>query len=212
MSAASVHYQSLHTSSALAEYYVENFISPLEVIRVLNAAKIRFMLIGAHGLGGWMQEPRATQDVDVLVMSKHHKKAVRLLTAAFVHLDCDDHEVVTRLRDKSSKKVLIDVVKPTQPIFREALKNAKRIKTKDEEYDIPSLEMALALKFAPMVSPNRADEKKYLDAHDFIRMVRVNPDIDLAKLTTLGELVYPGGGAEITEKVRQVRAGEKLQL
>jgi hypothetical protein len=63
-----------------------------------------------------------------------------------------------------------------------------------------------------MISLNRADYKKYMDAADFIRIVNVNSDIDLEKLSQLGELVYPGGGKEIVEKIRQVRAGEKLQL
>jgi hypothetical protein len=72
--------------------------------------------------------------------------------------------------------------------------------------------MALAMKFAPMISLNRADEKKLIDASDFIVIVKSNPEIDLEKLAQLGDLVYPGGGAEIIEKVRQVRAGEKLHL
>ncbi len=72
--------------------------------------------------------------------------------------------------------------------------------------------MALAMKFAPMVSLNRADYKKYGDAGDFIRIVNVNPAINLEKLAELGDLVYRGRGKEIVEKVRQVRAGEKLRL
>jgi hypothetical protein len=72
--------------------------------------------------------------------------------------------------------------------------------------------MALAMKFAPMISLTREDKKKHQDAHDFIQMVEVNPDIDLEQLAGLGELVYPGGGKELVEKVRQVRAGESLKL
>jgi hypothetical protein len=72
-----IHAQSPATSSALSEYYVPNLITPLQVIRVLNAAKVRFMLLGAHGLSGWMGKPRATEDVDVLVGMRGHKKAVR---------------------------------------------------------------------------------------------------------------------------------------
>ena len=53
-----IHVQSLATSSALSEYYVANLITPLEVIRILNTAKVRFMLLGAHGIGGWTQTPR----------------------------------------------------------------------------------------------------------------------------------------------------------
>ena len=212
MSVADVHSQSLATSSTLSGYYVVNAILPMDVIRVLNAAGVNFMLIGAHGIGGWMQKPRATEDVDVVVASRHHKKALRALLAAFPDLEEDDHPAVTRLRNRTTRKVLIDVVKPTQQLYRDALKHTKTVESEGEAYKIPSLEMALAMKFAPMVSPHRMDEDKFQDAHDFIYMVKANPDIDLHKLAELGDLVYPEGGKEIVEKVRQVRAGEKLNL
>lgn len=41
-------------------------------------------------------------------------------------------------------------------------------------------------------------------------IVQRNPEIDQALLTELGDLVYNGGGKEIVEMVRKVRAGEKL--
>ena len=68
------------------------------------------------------------------------------------------------------------------------------------------------MKFSAMISLARADEKKLFDAGDFIRIVKANPDIDLKKLAALGDLVHNGGGKEIVEKVRQVRAGQKLKL
>jgi hypothetical protein len=43
-------------------------------------------------------------------------------------------------------------------------------------------------------------------------IVDANPKIDLDKLASLGELVYGGGGKEIVEMVRRVRAKEKLLL
>ncbi len=107
---------------------------------------------------------------------------------------------------------MIDVIKPHEPLFRVALKHKHAVESEGQTYFIPSLELALAMKFAPMVSPTREDEKKYQDAHDFILMVKTNPDIDLETLADLGDLVYNGGGKEILEKVRQVRAGERLKL
>jgi hypothetical protein len=202
----------MDVSSAISRYYVANFIGPDQVADALQAAGIRFMLVGLHGVVGWLHEPRGTQDVDVLVGPKHQKKAVRTLLERFPHLHAEDHEVVTRLRDKQTEQVLIDVMKTNQPLFRQAFKYAQATKGRGHSYLIPSLELALAMKFAPMISLTRADEDKYQDAHDFILMVKGNPTIDLAKLAELGELIYPGGGREIVEKVRQVRAGEKLML
>jgi hypothetical protein len=212
MNVPEVHARSLATSTALSVYYMPELITPLQVIEVLNGAGVKFVLVGAHGLGGWMQKPRATQDVDVLVAARGVTKAVRVLLAAFPHLEADDHEVVTRLRERESKAVRIDVMKPKQPLFREALKHTRTVTLEGQSYQIPSLEMALALKFAPMISLNRADKDKHIDAHDFMYIIDCNPDIDLEQLAEFGELVYPGGGKELVEKVGQVRRGEKLCL
>jgi hypothetical protein len=208
----SVHRRELGVSSSLSRYYVANFIAPDEVINVLNQARIRFMLVGLHGVAGWLDEGRATGDVDILVGTKHHKKAVRILLEHFPRLAADDHEVVTRLRDPDTKKVLIEVMKANQPLFREAFEYAHLVEAGTQKYLISSVELGLAMKFAPMISLTRADEDNHQDAHDFIRIIRTNPNLDLERLFELGELVYSGGGKEIVEKVRQVRAGEKLQL
>ncbi len=194
------------------EYYVPKAILPAEVIGILNRAGINFMLVGAHGLGGWTRKPRATEDVDIVVSARHLKKAVRLLLEAYPHLEAADFEVVTRLRDRETREVAIDVMKPNQPLYRAALKHTQVASIEGQTYKIPTLEMALAMKFASMISLNRQDPDKYQDAADFSRMILANPEIDMEKLAELGDLVYPEGGKELVEKIRQVRAGEKLIL
>jgi hypothetical protein len=212
MPVQNVHQVNLYKSTTLSGFSVEKLIDPIDVVRTLNAAKISFILVGMYGLGGWIHESRATEDVDVIVAAKHVKKAVKLLLKTFPNLEVDDHPVVVRLRDRETHNVLIDVMKPIQQLFREAFKHTSPVTSKGQAYKVPSLEMALAMKFAPMVSLHRQDEDKYQDAHDFILMVKSNPEIDLKKLAELGDLVYPEGGKELVEKVRQVQAGEKLQL
>lgn len=207
-----IHVRSLAESTALSSYYMPQAPTPAEVIAVLNRAGIRFMLVGAHALGGWIKAPRATKDVDVLVGIRHVKKAVRTLLEAFPHLIADDQEIVVRLTDPTSGDVVIDVIKPYEPLHQVALKHTREVKSHGQRYKIPTLEMALAMKFAPMNSPNRSDPKKHLDAHDFMQMILSNPEIDQEKLAELGELVHTGGGAELVEMVRKVRAGEKLVL
>src|SRR5580700_7629463 len=138
MTVTDVHSISLATSTALSDYYVANFIAPLEVIRVLNEVGVRFMLVGAHGMGGWRHKPRTTQDVDVLVASRGHKKAVNALIAAFAHLEVEDHDVVTRFRDPETELVLIDVMKPNQPLFREVIKHAHSVTSGGQTFNIPT--------------------------------------------------------------------------
>src|SRR5262249_9768238 len=145
MSVTDIHSSGLAVSTALSRYYMNNAPTPAEVISVLNAAGIQFMLIGAHGLVGWIGAPRATQDVDVVVALRHQKKAVRALLAAFPHLQADELEVVTRLRDPQTKQAVIDVIKPTEPLYRSALKHTESVSSQGQTYKVPTLEMAIAL-------------------------------------------------------------------
>ena len=73
-------------------------------------------------------------------------------------------------RDPKTGKVLVDVMKTNQPLYHAIFKHSRAITSEGQEFLIPSLEMALAMKFAPMISLNRQDEDKLQDAHDFIRM------------------------------------------
>jgi hypothetical protein len=207
-----VHELSVATSTALSGYAMDPVINPLDVVAVLNRAGISFVLVGQHGLAGWQGEARATEDVDVIVALKHHKKSVKLLLASFPILDAEEVAVVTRLRNRETQRVLIDVMKPNQQLFREVFHYTHTVKVGRQTYRIPSLEMAIAMKFAPMVSLHRRDADKYQDAHDFLLMVEANPRINLEVLEKLGDLVYPGGGKEVLDMVRKARAGEKLNL
>jgi hypothetical protein len=205
------HAESLRITTDLSALYVKNIVTPLQVIAVLNREKVSFVLVGAHGVGGWMGDPRATQDVDVVVAERQIKKATRSLLAEFPHLDARDEEVVVRLQDRETEIVLIDLLKP-RSLYRATFKHTQAVVNAGQTYRIPSLEMALAMKFAAMISPNRPEAKRLKDASDFILIVQKNSDIDSDTLTHLGELVYGGGGASICEMVQNVRTGKKLIL
>ena len=69
--------RALVDSTTLSKWYLKNMIEPAQVIGVLNANKISFVLAGLHGLSAWMREPRGTKDVAVIVATRHVKKAVR---------------------------------------------------------------------------------------------------------------------------------------
>src|SRR5437773_402894 len=112
MEVQDVHVRSLQTSTALSSYYMPHAITPQDVIHLLNRANVSFVLVGAHGLGGWMNKPRATEDVDIVVAARHLKKAIGTLLETFKHLEVDEHVVVIRLRDRETKQVVIDVMKP----------------------------------------------------------------------------------------------------
>jgi len=78
-------------------------------------------------------------------------------------------------------------------------------------HHVPNLEMALACKYAAMVSPLRAAVKKALDEADFISIVQSHADeISNDVLFSLGEMAKNGGGPEVLRLVETAKAGRRL--
>jgi hypothetical protein len=185
-----------------------SMVAPAKVIASLNRANVRFMLIGNYGITGWRDEPRATEDVDVLVQTRDYRKAVQVIRKAFPRLEVKDFETPVRFLDPATGRQLIELWKPVQPLFKVAFRQMVRV---EEGYWIPNLEFALACKFAAMKLPDRPYEKKFLDAADFISILEKNAlEIRLDRLRRLGERIYPDGGAEILELVEDAKAGRRL--
>jgi hypothetical protein len=185
-------------------------IGPTDVMDVLNEAGVRFMLMGNYGMTGWRGEPRATVDVDVLARQRDRSKAERAVRDAFPRLGVVDSTGATRFLDPAIGKPLIDLMNPTQPLFKVAFRQTVLV---EGDYRIPNLELALACKYAAMMAPDRPNYRKFLDAADFISMVDHNPStIRQARLRQLGEKVYQGGGAEVLQMVEDARAGRRLKF
>src|SRR5262249_5130746 len=160
-----VHERNLDRSAQLSSFQVEKAIPPLDVVRVLNRAKISFVLVGAYGLAGWRKEPRATEDVEVAVATRQVKKAVRVLLEAFPHLEAVELPGVVRLREPGPGDGAIDVMEPVHQPYREMLKHTHEASAEGQSYRVPPLEMAIVRKFSAMTSLYRAEEDKYQDAH-----------------------------------------------
>jgi hypothetical protein len=178
-------------------------IQPREVIRILSKARIKFTLVGAHGIAGWLVDPRASQDVDVIIHGQH-KKAVQAIRKAIPDLRVADTEVETRFIDPATDRPVIDLMKPDSDLHQNVADYTVQV---GKTHHVPSLEMALALKFAAMESPHRKEIKKHQDAVDFESMVAAHGD-EIAEgiLFSLGEMVKNGGGREILDLVEEARA------
>jgi Nucleotidyl transferase AbiEii toxin, Type IV TA system len=206
-------YERTFTKTALLSRSQMPAVIPVaDVIRLLNRAKLSFVLVGAYGLAGWRKESRATEDVDVVVAARQLRKAVQTLVRAYPNLEPVDLPAVIRLKDRETEAVLIDVIKPLQQPYREVFKNTQRETIKGQSYRVPTLEMALVMKFSAMTSSHRPVEDKYRDAHDFVRMAKNNPEIDEGKMAQLASLIYPSGGKDVLEMVRKAKANETLDL
>src|SRR5262249_32050565 len=160
---------------------------PRAVIASLNGVGIRPVLTGMYGFGGWRSQPRATQDVDVLVRKKDLRKAVRAVLEAFPALRVQETPPATHLIDPALEDVVIDIIKPRRQlafVFRYTIPIG-------DTHDIPDLETALVSKFAVMVAANRDRIAKVQDIVDFMEMVLQNRNrINLAKLERLADKVH----------------------
>src|SRR5438132_374260 len=109
------HREALRVSSEITRtlrrmYWPEaSTIPPTDVIAVLSEAGVGFMLIGNYGIGGWRGEPRATEDVDILVRQRDHRRAVRVIHEAFPRLRVEGFTAATRFLDPATGKRLIDL-------------------------------------------------------------------------------------------------------
>lgn len=181
----------------------------VDVARVLNQAKQKYVIVGAHAVNSYSGKPRATVDVDLV--AQNPAKARDALLAAFKDLRAQEHPVVIRLLRDGAEA--IDIIRPTSgPLFRESLKHVALLQIEGESVSVPRLEMMLALKFSSMIVLTRKLPDRQQDAVDFTRIVLQPAQLDETLLRELGEHAYPGGGNEIMSKVADVRAGRPVSI
>ena len=125
MRSRDIHAEALATSAELCAYQVEGAIPPIQLITVLDEADIKSVLVGTHALGGWMRKPRASQDVDLAVSARQHKKAVRTLLDVFPQLSRDEGD--SRLKAGTGKNHLVDVKKADRALYRAIFANTRRV-------------------------------------------------------------------------------------
>ena len=163
-------------------------IGPGDVGRVLRAAGVPYVVVGAHAANGYTGRPRATVDVDVIV--KHPKKAARAVAEAFPELQMEDTPVVTRFKDQDHEA--IDLMKPVgSKLWPQLIKASREIRLGGDSFRIPVLEGVLAAKFCSRVSPLRRLPDKQQDGVDFLRIVEANEIVNFS-LASLFNLVFAG--------------------
>jgi hypothetical protein len=179
-------------------------VTPDQVIRCMIDAGVKnWVLMGLHGYVGYLPMPRATQDVDVMVPYSQKKRAADAVAAQWPMLKQVDLSQVVRFLDETDldpdgkPKPVIDVMLPFGK-FQETILKKHVIVDAETASRYPTLEAALASKYAALVSPHRSRDKKEYDAGDFRRIIRANHErIDRQSLSALASEIWEGGGQEI---------------
>ncbi|MDP1711805.1 MAG: hypothetical protein Q8K86_05050 [Candidatus Nanopelagicaceae bacterium] len=181
--------------------------SASKIIAVLNKGGVKSVLVGAQALAHYTGEPRATEDVDLVVSDVD--RAVRVVRATWPHLTFDEQEPVVRVRD--GKHVVLDLMKPVD-LYTLVFKNSRSGMIGGVKALIPTVEMAVAMKYSAMISPHRIRKKKGQDAVDFINLVEATPKLDVGKVGKLVAYLYPGSEAEVRKYVDDVRNDRPLTI
>lgn len=151
------------------------FVPASEIRKLLTRHGIEHMIVGAHALGEITGEPRATQDVDVIVKQSDFDRTIKTLVGEY-HLKASGN----RIKD-SGGNVVVDVLTDAHPIYATAMRTGNKS---------PSPEMILVMKFLASVSPLRRMDKRYLDKADFYNVMQ-NTDPDEEEIMRLLQKADP---------------------
>lgn len=179
-------------------------ITPQDVVDALIAGGVKnWVLMGLHGYAGYLPEPRATQDVDVMVPYGSRAPAKKAILTRWPGLVVRELSQVTRFGDpadvdaEGKPKQVIDLMHPWSP-FQELILKEYVVVDQATQHRLPTLEAALVSKYAAIISPFRDREKKEYDAGDFRRLVKTNRDrIREDELRRLAALVWENGADEV---------------
>jgi hypothetical protein len=179
-------------------------ITPQDVVDALEAGGVKnWVLMGLHGYVGYMPDPRATQDVDVMVPYSERGRAKKAIADRWPMLQVRELSQVTRFMDPADldadgkPKPVVDIMHPWASFQEVILKEFVVVEPKTK-HRIPMVEAALVSKFASMLSPYRDRDKKEQDAVDFRRIVRANHDrLRMDELRRLAGMVWEGGASDV---------------
>lgn len=141
-------------------------VTPSDVVNALHQGGVkRWVLMGLHGYVGYLAQPRATQDVDVLVALDERETAVNAILERWPTLQVKSFPAVIRFIDvgehvsTNAEGHVIDLMLPNNDCQFAILAEYSVI---DEAtgHRIPTLEAALAAKYSAFVSPYRDHAKR----------------------------------------------------
>jgi hypothetical protein len=190
-------------------------ITPRQVMDCLRAAEVKdWLLMGLHGYVGYLPMPRATQDVDVMIPYSQKKRATQAIQDSWPTLQVSEVSQVVRFHDPGdldgdgNPRPVIDIMLPWGEYQATIL--SQHVVVDDVTGDrIPTIEAAIVLKYAAIISPHRDIENREYDSGDLRRLVKSNyDDIDQAVVEKLANQVWEHGSQDIRRFIERALAGQ----
>ena len=207
--------ENLRKSFQLSSQQTEDVVNPLEVAALFEELELSYVLIGGHMLSFYTGIARATVGVDFIISDADFAKASKTINQSYQQFKETDR--VDHVTFDTKKNVVdperIDLIKDVFPLFREVVSQySTRLREDIHSVKIPTIEAAIALKFAASISPNRSDENKPINNADLLKLIKSTAKIDKKALMTLGELIYTGSGKELISVVNDMKSGKSVSL
>jgi Nucleotidyl transferase AbiEii toxin, Type IV TA system len=184
-------------------------ISPLKIARVLNRMKVFYVFVGGVIVGCWTGDPRATEDVD-LVLGKGApiRRVISAIKGIRKDLESTTHRSVIRVRGASATGVrnLVDLIRPYDGVYSHAERYFITIRVKGTPIRIPTPEMLVVMKYAAATSMNRVPLKQAQDMIDLKTVAIAQQSLDLAIVRALANSIGPTLGERLVRLIRRTRA------
>jgi hypothetical protein len=175
------------------------------VVEVFERVGAGWALVGAHAVG-LLTEPRATEDFDFIVEESKLRLVVEGLRDVFGELDEEDVGAAIRLRALN-----VDLIRSTNhPLFGEAIAQTHKV----GDWNIPSAEIVVVLKYLSAVSPWRHIDRRAQDIVDLRRVYRQvgRDNLDVARMIALAALAYPGAENEFQRILDLIDRGKPIEV
>ena len=187
-------------------------VTPQQVIDCLVEAGVKnWVLMGLHGYVGYLPMPRATQDVDVMVPYSQKNRAAKAIAARWPKLEQHTLSQVVRFMDpgdldaSGNPKPVVDIMLPWGK-FQETVLEKHVLVDEETGNRYPTIEAAIASKYAAVISPHRSFDKKEQDAVDLRRLIKANlGDIDMSVLQQLAGEIWDEGADDIMRFVERTK-------
>ena len=185
-------------------------ITPQQVIDAIVEVGVEdWVLMGLYGYVGYLAQPRATQDVDVMIGLDEKDLAIGAILDNWPMLEMRDQSpIVVRFADPGethggqAPQVVIDLMLPNDECQLAILRD-RFVIDPETGHRKPTREAALASKYSAIVSPYRDWNRKQQDAVDLRSIILPDHEsIDREAAFELAELIFEGAGAELLEFIQ----------
>jgi hypothetical protein len=177
--------------------------------QIFNESGIEIVVIGGLVVGCHSGRPRSTQDIDVIVnVDKVPDKVIAKLAKLVGSKKLEKHPSFISFIKKTvlGDREVLDVITSKAGSYGLVFDNNIVLSISGIKIRIPSAEMLVVLKYTAAVNPIRQKAKQHQDWADIYSILDANSGISVSSIKYLADLVVPGWGEDLGNKIKFHRA------